>query len=202
MPFLRNTSERYGAAVIALHWLTLLLVAAAYTAIELREAFPKGSDPREALKALHFTLGLSVLGVLGLRLALRALTGPAPAIVPAPGAASRLAATVMHVALYALFLVMPLAGWALLSAEGKPIPFFGAELLPLMGESKAAGEWLEELHEAGGTIGYVLVGLHAAAALSHHYLRGDNTLARMLPGGGRRASGGGGSGLSRAGSAA
>lgn len=43
-------------------------------------------------------------------------------------------------------------------------------------------EWAEEIHEAGGTVGYVLVGLHAAAALFHHYVMRDNTLRRMLPG--------------------
>lgn len=32
-----------------------------------------------------------------------------------------------------------------------------------------------------GTFGYFLVGLHAAAALFHHYVERDNTLLRMLP---------------------
>lgn len=31
------------------------------------------------------------------------------------------------------------------------------------------------------SIGYFLIGLHAAAALFHHYLLRDNTLRRMLP---------------------
>jgi cytochrome b561 len=35
------------------------------------------------------------------------------------------------------------------------------------------------------TLGYYLVGLHAAAALVHHYFQHDNTLLRMMPG--RRA---------------
>ncbi len=30
-------------------------------------------------------------------------------------------------------------------------------------------------------VGYFLIGLHAAAALFHHYVMRDNTLARMLP---------------------
>ena len=33
------------------------------------------------------------------------------------------------------------------------------------------------------TAGYFLIGLHAAAALYHHYIRRDDTLKRMLPGG-------------------
>jgi cytochrome b561 len=30
-------------------------------------------------------------------------------------------------------------------------------------------------------VGYYLIGLHALAALFHHYVVRDNTLARMLP---------------------
>jgi cytochrome b561 len=42
---------------------------------------------------------------------------------------------------------------------------------------------LQEVHETLGTIGYFLIGLHAAAALVHHYVYKDDTLRRMLPGG-------------------
>jgi cytochrome b561 len=48
----------------------------------------------------------------------------------------------MHLALYALMIFMPLAGWLLLSAEGKPIPFFGLQLPALINESKNAAEYI------------------------------------------------------------
>ena len=76
---------------------------------------------------------------------------------------------------------LPLAGWLLLSAEGKQIPFFGLQLPPLIAESKTVAEWAKEVHETGGTVGYFLIGLHVAAALFHHYFVRDNTLRRMLP---------------------
>lgn len=177
-PVLRNSADRYAGAVVAMHWLMLVLVAAVYASIELRELFPKGSDPREALKVTHFTLGLCVLLLIGARFGLRLLAGPAPGITPAPPAWQHKSGALMHVALYALMIVLPLAGWLLLSAKGKSIPF---GLPPLVDESETLAEWIEEVHEIGGTIGYWLIGLHAAAALFHHYLRRDNTLARMLP---------------------
>lgn len=40
---------------------------------------------------------------------------------------------------------------------------------------------MEEWHELGGRIGYGLVGLHAAAALFHHYILRDSIVIRMLP---------------------
>lgn len=177
----RNSAERYATTVVALHWLMLLLLIGVFASMELREAWPKGSEPREALKSLHYVLGLSVLLLVALRVGLRALAGPAPGIVPAPGALERLAAAGMHLGLYLLMLVMPFVGWAILSAEGKPPAYFGLPLPPLVGESEALAELLEEVHEVGATVGYVLVGLHAVAALLHHYWRRDNTLRRMLP---------------------
>jgi len=178
----RYTHDRYGSLSIALHWLMLLLLVAVYACIELREIYPKGSDPREALKTWHFMLGLSVLGLVSLRVIARVLSGPVPAIQPAPTKVQHLAAALIHLALYALMIGMPILGWLILSASGKPIPFFGLQLPALIAENKDLAKQIKEVHEAGGTIGYVLVGVHAAAALVHHYLTKDNTLKRMLPG--------------------
>ena len=41
---------------------------------------------------------------------------------------------------------------------------------------------LKEIHELIANAGYFIVGLHAAAAIFHHYIMRDNTLVRMLPG--------------------
>ena len=171
--------RRYGTLSIALHWLMLVLIAAVYACIELRGNFPKGSDMREGLKTWHFMLGLSVLVLAVLRLLVN-LSGTAPAIEPEPPAWQRLSATLMHWGLYALMIGAPLLGWLLLSAEGKPIPFFGFHWPALIGEGKGTAEWAKELHETAGTVGYFLIGLHALAALVHHYLVRDNTLQRML----------------------
>ena len=50
-----------------------------------------------------------------------------------------------------------------------------------MGVDEHLAHDIEELHETVGEVGYWLIGLHAAAALFHHYLLRDNTLVRMLP---------------------
>ena len=76
---------------------------------------------------------------------------------------------------------MPLLGWLTFSAEGEVIPFFFVQLPALVNESKSVAEWAKEFHETGGMIGYFLIGMHAAAALFHHYVVRDNTLRRMLP---------------------
>lgn len=177
----QNTVARYGSLTIGIHWLMLLLFIGVYGTIELRELFEKGSDPREALKTWHFMLGMLIFVLVWLRIAAR-LSGPTPAIRPEPVAWQQLSAKLLHLALYALMIVMPLTGWLLLSASGKVIPFFGLELPPLIGENKEFAKQLKEVHELVGTMGYYLIGLHAAAALYHHYVKRDDTLTRMLPG--------------------
>lgn len=177
---LRNTTDRYGSLSIGMHWLMLLLLVAVYACIELREFYPRGSGPREALKQWHFMLGLAVFALVWLRLALR-MMGSSPRIVASVPAWQHHLAVAMHLALYAFMGAMPLLGWLLLSAEGKPVPFFGLELPALVGTDAALADSLKTLHETIGTAGYYLVGLHAAAALFHHYSIHDNTLLRMLP---------------------
>ena len=176
----KNTTDRYGSLSIAMHWLMLLLLIGVYACINLREAFPRGSDLREGLKMWHFMLGLAVFALVFLRMAIR-LAGASPRIQPEPGAWQTRLAGLMHLALYVFMIAMPLLGWLTLSAAGKPIPFFGLHLPALLGVDKALAGSLEGIHETIGTIGYYLIGLHAVAALFHHYVVRDNTLLRMLP---------------------
>lgn len=172
--------QRYAMCSIILHWAMFLLLIAVYSCIELRELYPKGSEPREALKMWHFMLGLSVFFLVWIRLIARWVT-PTPHIHPPIAKWQQVIAKALHIALYILMIGMPIAGWLILSAEGKAIPFFGLNLPALIGENKALAETIEEVHETAGTVGYFLIGIHALAGLFHHYLLGDNTLKLMLP---------------------
>lgn len=176
-----NTSDRYGPLMIGLHWLMLLLLIAVYAAINLHDLAAKGSDLRAELKAWHFMLGLSVLALVFLRLAARWSSGATPRITPPIPHWQKRSAEAMHIALYAFMIGMPMLGWLAVSAKGNPVFFFGLELPPLIGRDKPLYDTLKEIHETIGTLGYYLIGLHAAAALVHHYVRRDNTLLRMLP---------------------
>ena len=177
----KNTEIRFGSLSIGLHWLMVILIAAVYACIELKGNFPKGSDMREGLKQWHFMLGLSVFALVWLRILARVIA-PTPKVQPAPPALQEKLAKLMYLALYALMICAPLAGWLVLSAFGKPIPFFGLQLPPLISESQELGGQIKDLHELAGTVGYWLIGLHALAALYHHYVVRDNTLRIMLPG--------------------
>jgi cytochrome b561 len=153
--------------------------------MELRVLYPRGSDPRELLKVWHDMLGITVLALVVVRLVAR-WSSPEPRIVPPLPVWQKLVSHVLHYALYALMILMPIGGWLVLSGEGEAIPFWGLTLPPLMGSNDELAHTLEEWHKLGGEIGYWLVGLHSVAALYHHYVSGDNTLKRMLPRGAAR----------------
>lgn len=176
----RNSNAQYGWLSAGLHWLMLLLLVAVYATMELGEEYPEGSAARDALTTWHYTLGLCVLALVAVRLVIYFL-GPVPAITPVPAKWQQTGAGLMKIALYVFMLAMPVMGWLLLSAEGTPVTFFGLQLPALVNANEGLAETIEELHEAGATAGYFLVGLHAAAALYHHYLVRDDTLRRMLP---------------------
>ena len=77
-------TDRYSTASMTLHWLMLALIVGVFAAIEFREFFPKGSEPREALKAWHYMLGLSVLGLVWFRIAARLIWKPPHAMDEGP----------------------------------------------------------------------------------------------------------------------
>jgi cytochrome b561 len=173
-----QTRNTYHPALIGIHWLTVVLIAAAYALIEFRGIFPKGTGAHDLMKTWHFMLGLTVLALLLARIPLR-LAFRAPPITPEPPVWQERLAGAMHLALYAFLVVMPILGWLTLSAKGTPIPFFGLELPALLSPDKGLAKNLEGIHEWIGNLGYWLIGLHSAAALFHHYVLRDDTLRRM-----------------------
>ena len=177
---LKNTENRYGSLSITMHWLMFMLMAATFAFIECRVFFEKGSDMRDLFKMWHFMLGLLVLMMVLIRVYLR-FTQVTPKVTPTMPISQELAAKGGHLLLYVFMLAMPISGWVMLSAFGKPLPFFGLELPSLIAMNKDLGKSIHYVHELVGRIGYFLIGLHAAAALIHHYIQKDDTLRRMLP---------------------
>jgi len=177
---MKNDNHRYGAVSRALHWGIAALAIAAIVFVEIHSLFPKGSEPRTAVVGVHIQLGLLLFGLTWLRLAWRS-ANPPPAIVPAPREWEARLATVMHVAFYAAMIALPLLGVAMAQAGGKPLAFLGMPLPLFLAEDKALGKTLKEAHEIIGNVTIGLIAAHAAAAFWHHFVKRDDTLARMLP---------------------
>jgi superoxide oxidase len=171
----KTTSSRYSFPSIAMHWLMVLVFIGVFVSVNLIDVFPKEDPNHQLFKTIHFYTGISVLGLVLVRMVFR-LMGTTPDIVPAPPAWQEKLAKLGHLGLYVLMIGMPILGWAALSAFGKPIPF---SLPALVGANKELGRSIMQFHELGGNLAYFLIGGHAVAALYHHYVMKDNTLLRM-----------------------
>jgi cytochrome b561 len=175
-----NPTSRYTGVAIALHWLLGLMIVGAF-AVGLYMADLPMSPTRLKLFNWHKWAGITILALSVLRLLWRFGHRP-PADLPAPHW-QNLAAHGMHWALYALFLLVPLAGWAYSSAAGFSVVWFGVLPLPdFVGKDKALADMLKERHELLAWLLAVLVLLHIAAALKHHFIDRDGLINRMRPG--------------------
>ena len=93
------------------------------------------------------------------------------------------AAKASHLLLYALLLVIPLSGWLYSSATGVQVVYLGLVPLPdLVPKDKALAGVLRATHLSLNFALFVLVCVHSAAALKHHFVDRDDALARMVPG--------------------
>ncbi len=141
---------------------------------------PRGNPLRGAAEDWHIYLGFVLLPIALFRLA-NIRRRPSPPITPSPPAWQLKLTYWMKVYLYGLMIGMPLLGWIYLSADGAVINVWAFPLPAIVPESEGLAEIAEEAHALLGTSGYLFITLHALAALFHHYLVRDDTLARMLP---------------------
>ena len=174
-------SRRYDGVSIALHWLTALLVLAAWLIGQTYKWFAPGSAPRAGTVALHLWVGVAVLLVVALRLLWRASLGRR--MPPEEGGWMAIASHAGHVLLYALMIAVVGLGVALTWLKGRSVPLWGlVGGAPPWGKDLALARTIYGLHSlAANTLGVVAAG-HALAALWHHYLLRDGVLRRMVPG--------------------
>src|SRR5690625_3434941 len=135
----KNRNDRYALSVILVHWLTVILLVLTYGAILLRGQALEGSALRATLKEWHFIFGFLVLPMVFLRIVLRIISGPAPAISPPIDIWLHRASRIYHAILVLFLIVVPILGWLKLSADAKPIPWDLPPLVPQ--DAEAAKQW-------------------------------------------------------------
>lgn len=174
------TANRYTRTAIVLHWLIALLIFGLFPLGVYMHELPL-SPTKLQLYSYHKWAGICVLLLAVLRLLWRIGHRPPP-LLPGMPRWQEIAAHGMHHSLYLLLLAVPLSGWAMSSALGVPVVWFGVLPLPdLLAKNKEVGEVLKGVHVGLNFILLMLVLAHTAIALKHHFLDGDRTLARMLP---------------------
>ena len=186
-----NTRTRYGNVAMTLHWLIAIAIILNICLGLYMSDLPRGDPNLFAIVQFHKSVGLTVLALSLARVVWR-LVNPVPPLPDTMSPALRVFAHATHFLLYCLIFLIPLSGWAMVSASplGLPTVYFGlfqwphipflaelprAQKIPLRHEFGRFHEWF-----AWSAI--ILIPIHVLGALYHQFIRGDDVLKRMVPG--------------------
>jgi cytochrome b561 len=173
------SAAHFNGLARGLHWLMAVLIL---TMLFVGVGMVASLAHRPTLLDLHRPLGIAILLLAIVRLVnrLRHTPPPLPADLPRWQV---LAAHASHWLLYALFLALPLIGWAMLSAAGDPVTMFAGLHLPaIMPRNAVLFGWLRHAHGVLAWLLFATVLLHLAAALFHVWVRRDGVFSSMACG--------------------
>lgn len=181
--------RRYSPVGLAFHWGVAALVVFQLAWGWRTERLPAGYEKVEAY-VIHGHVGLLIFGLALLRIGWRLMVPGPLNDADKPGWQSK-AAHLTHYTLYACLLLLPLSGWAMLSATAPELARAAAGPLPWprfpFGDLSPAQRWAVELwsqrvHFALVVLLIGLLPLHVGATAQHHVLHRHDVLEGMLPG--------------------
>ncbi len=177
---LRNSTQGYGLLAILLHWLVALTVIGMFTlGLWMTDLTYYDAWYRSA-PAIHKSIGILLFLVMLGRLLWR-MTNTKPADEPDLSFLERRLAHIAHLLLYLLIFVVMMSGYLISTADGRPVEVFDLFSIPALishipNQEDIAGKI--HLILAVGLVS--LAGLHALAALKHHFIDHNRTLLKML----------------------
>jgi cytochrome b561 len=176
-----TTIERYSPPAMLLHWLTALLVVAAYITSVGGPETRVYASVNDFSRELHELLGISIFTLTLARICWRAINPPPNS--PKMPAWMEWGAKLGHWIIYMLLVLVPVT--AILGAwlEGHPLTVLAlGNIQAWLTPSRQIGLVLANIHGWLGDVLIWLAGFHATAALYHHFWRRDAVLRSMLPG--------------------
>jgi cytochrome b561 len=185
---MRDTSTEinsYDPTQRDLHWLMAAVILAAICVGLYAADLPKEDATKGFWFGIHKSLGMTAFFLAIMRIGFRLLKITPRYRVPL-GRFTGAAAWVSHSALYILMVGVPIGGYVLSTASGHAVSWFGLFTFPsVVPVDKPLAELAEDAHVTGALIFIAVIALHIAAAIWHHWFKGDEVMARMAPGLGR-----------------
>lgn len=172
-----TNAQHFTRLSIVLHWMMAVMVLAMlFIGIGMVSSV---TERYSLLVAIHRPLGIAILILVLVRIVNRLRHAPPPLPAHMPWW-ERLGAKASHLALYALMLLQPLVGWAMLSAGAYPIVLFGSlHLPPIVPESASLYAFLRGAHTYLALLLFLTFLAHLGAALLHGLIHRDGVLASM-----------------------
>jgi cytochrome b561 len=168
--------ESYGTGAVAFHWTMFLLVVVVGVLGLLHDDWPK--QTQAFWINIHVMLGLLLWLTLIARFWWRSRHAPPP-LPPEVGNLSRRLSGPVHLTLYALMFITPIVGVVTFIWHGRVFDFGLFHLDLGVRSNKAVFRPTEDLHGYLAYAIFALAGIHAVAALWHHFVLRDGVLGRM-----------------------
>jgi cytochrome b561 len=169
-----DTSAGYGLVTRLVHWIMAVGIIALFFLGLWMVTLTYYSPYYTSAAHIHRSVGMLLLFLLALRFFWR-LANPKPdehELSPLERTAARL----VHWGFYPLLLALMVSGYLISTADGRPIEVFDWFSVPALEDT--AGE----VHEILAYVTMVVVALHAAASLKHHFIDRSSILMRMWSG--------------------
>jgi cytochrome b561 len=174
---MRSAPRKFPLALRLLHWLmAACILVMLFIGVGMVSTV---SEMRTWLIDLHKPLGVLILCLAAIRACIRLAfpTPPLPADLPWW---QKTGAHLSHLVLYVLVFVLPVVGWAMLSAGGYPVQLFGTSILPPI--APIDGPLFAALRQAHAVLAFLLFATilaHLGAALFHALIRRDGVWQAM-----------------------
>jgi cytochrome b561 len=173
-----SSTDRYRSGAIGFHWIMAVLIVVVGVLGLLHDSWPK--QTASSWINIHAMVGLLVWVLVIARLWWRS-RHPPPVLSPEAGEFSRRLSSPVHWLLYALIFIIPILGVVTFIWHGRVFDFGLFRVNFGIRSNRAIFHPTEDIHGYLAYALFALAGVHALAALWHHFIRHDGTLMRMWP---------------------
>ncbi|MGL9762995.1 MAG: cytochrome b [Wolbachia sp.] len=170
--------NKYSLGLRIIHWLMAVFIIGMLCSGFYMKSLPVSNEIKFSIYAIHKACGVTVFGLVVIRILFRAFTY----VPPLPVNFSRLiinASKAVHFGLYSLMILMPLSGYVMSSASGKGIKYF-FHIPLLISKNKELASATNGLHSILAYFIIFFIVLHILSALKHTLIDKQNIFKRII----------------------
>lgn len=175
---MRTEVKNYNPIARLIHWVSAIVIIGLFSVGLWMVDLSYYSEWYRSAPHWHKSIGILLAGLTLFRLVWKSVTA-SPNIEG--NTLERWAAKIAHGLMYIVLLILFTSGYLISTADGRAIDIFDWFAIPgagalFEGQADLAGE----IHFYAAWTLIILAGLHAMAALKHHFIDKDNTLRKMI----------------------
>lgn len=175
---MKTDVKNYNSLMRAIHWLSALVVFSMFGVGLWMVDLSYYSEWYRTAPHWHKSIGLLLAGLTIFRVVWKLAT-QSPKVEGSNYEV--LGATLAHLAMYAVLFVLFVSGYLISTEDGRGIEVFNWFTVPGLGALfEGQADLSGEIHFYAAWILIILAGVHAVAALKHHFINKDNTLRKMI----------------------